>query len=106
MKRTLIGPPHAHLDAPCTDDCYMTEAFSDDVTTYDDKTLDKVRAGLREADPFLDERLLSDMISGMQNQGILFRERAPVAMTAPEVPRTVVTQIGDDPSRTRTDTWS
>ncbi len=20
--RTLIGPPHAHLDAPCTDACY------------------------------------------------------------------------------------
>lgn len=25
MKRTLIGPPHAHLDATCTDDCYMYE---------------------------------------------------------------------------------
>ncbi len=22
MTRRLIGPPHAHQDAPCTDDCY------------------------------------------------------------------------------------
>jgi hypothetical protein len=21
-QRQLVGPPHAHLDAPCTDDCY------------------------------------------------------------------------------------
>jgi hypothetical protein len=32
-------------------------------------------------------------------------EPVPMASTAPEAPRTVVTQIGDDPSRTRTDTW-
>lgn len=50
--------------------------MSADIPTYDDETLDKVRAGLREADPFLDEQALTDMISGMQNQGILFRERA------------------------------
>lgn len=53
--------------------------MSADVTSYEDKTLDKVRAGIREADPFLDEQLLTDMIAGIQNQGILFRERQPEA---------------------------
>lgn len=23
MERELIGPPHAHSDAPCTDECYI-----------------------------------------------------------------------------------
>lgn len=44
---------------------------------YDDTTLDKVRAGLRKFDPFLDEEALTGIISCIQNEGILFRERTP-----------------------------
>lgn len=151
MARKRIGPPHAHLDAPCTDACYeeltcpagVPSDFDnhlagvlrhDDGTFcghisplslhaqlselalrqaavhvraarpgiephtalavihalvamgwvppqlragYDDRTLDKVRAGLRKFDPFLDEEGMTGIISAIQNEGILFRERTP-----------------------------
>lgn len=38
-ERTLIGPPHAHLDAPCTDRCYETaSAGADPAPTGDEPT--------------------------------------------------------------------
>lgn len=46
-----------------------------DVTGYDDHTLDKVRECLSLA-LGLDEQQSTDVISAMQNEGILFRERA------------------------------
>jgi hypothetical protein len=45
-----------------------------DVTSYDDHTLDKVRTALSAVG--LGEAGITDAITGMQNQGILFRERA------------------------------
>jgi len=50
------------------------------ITTYDDTTLDKVRAGLRKAIMGLTDQSCTDIISAMQNQGILFRERAEVSV--------------------------
>lgn len=47
-----------------------------DLTDHDESTLDKVRAGLRAFNPFLDEQSVTDFIASIQNQGILFRERA------------------------------
>lgn len=144
MARKRIGPPHAHLDAPCTDACYeeltcpagVPSDFDNDhagvlrhddgtfcghlrgmselgmryaatlvgatgsgidqraalivvrtlvglgwrppqVDYHDEETLQKVRAGLRSFDPFLDEEALTGIISSIQNKGILFRERRP-----------------------------
>jgi hypothetical protein len=45
--------------------------------TYDDGTLDKVRAGLSKAITGLTWRSAAEIIAAMQNEGILFRERAP-----------------------------
>lgn len=87
--RTLIGPPHTHLDAPCTDACYeddvtamapqsgvTADVMGNPVTVpgehYDDKTLDKVRRALGEVG--LPMQAATDAITVMQNHGILFRE--------------------------------
>lgn len=44
-----------------------------DVTAYDDRTLARVAAGLRNAG--MSDRSATTCISAMQNEGILFRER-------------------------------
>ena len=44
--------------------------------TYDDKTLDKVRAGLKRSIMGLTEDSMIGIISNIQNEGILFREPA------------------------------
>jgi hypothetical protein len=48
----------------------------DNELRYNEETLMKVRAGILAARPFLTERAVTDIIAGMQNAGILFRERA------------------------------
>jgi hypothetical protein len=196
MKRALIGPPHAHLDAPCTDDCYMYEGKPSQLTDghhtmeelYDhQRALTAVLAayaahpGGTGADPaswrskahhpddgpmfeggyFIvgieldtgtityhyklthwddfaavpelehapkwDRATPADTVTRLLKLAAFMaqgpfgsagpcdtvlrllawaRDEPPVALPAPEAPRTVVTQIGDDPSRTRTDTWS
>ena len=44
-------------------------------TTHDSETLKKVWDAIHKAVPSLDEEEVSDIITGMQNNGILFRER-------------------------------
>lgn len=46
-----------------------------EATQHDSRTLDKVRAALLSQQPDLDEQAVTDRITAMQNEGILFRER-------------------------------
>jgi len=55
--------------------------MSDNLTDHNEETLDKVRAGLREA-AALAMPVMDDMINGMQSQGILFRERTDAGATS------------------------
>jgi hypothetical protein len=51
------------------------ESDEDDELYYDDKTLEKVTNVLRSHG--LSSQLVTDLISDLQNAGILFRERRP-----------------------------
>lgn len=62
--------------------------MSADSTTYDDETLDKVRKGLmRSLGSVVNSETVTGMISQMQNEGILFRERTAEAITHPSEPQ-------------------
>jgi hypothetical protein len=78
LETILLALVHAQLaQVAATAEPFGTLAGVTRNEFHDDKTLDKVRAGLRSSDPFMDEQRLTDAISAMQNQGILFRERRP-----------------------------